>query len=93
MLRMLQGLVRAYSILDSHVEAMLPPAAVAEFQSGIDQCLQHYRWLQADAFRKGVHLWKDVPKKSISANILLTKQPYKIHAICGPTPMKMLLDL
>ena len=41
---------------------MLPPAAVAEFQSGIDQCLQHYRWLHADAFRKKVHLWKEVPK-------------------------------
>ena len=62
MLRMLQGLVRAYSVLGSHVDAMLPAAAVAEFQSGIDQCPQHYRWLHVDAFRKGMRLWKEAPK-------------------------------
>ena len=62
MLQMLRGLDAAYTVLNSNVEHKLPPAEVAEFQRGIEACLQHYRWLHADANDRNKLWWQEVPK-------------------------------
>ena len=69
MLQMLQGLDAALAVLNSNVEPQLPPAAVMDFQRGIETCLQHYRWLHADANARAKMIWQEVPKFHFAQHI------------------------
>ena len=67
---MLTGLSNAYEALECR-EQRLPRANLAAFESGLDQCLVHYRWLHSSALAAHRSLWHEVPKHHFTQHVKL----------------------
>ena len=64
----LKGLSKAYDAMDS-TEQNLTAAQLEAFQSGLDACLGHYRWLHMNSLDRDDSQWHEVPKHHFTQHL------------------------